>query len=195
MAEKPTQVGLLLSGGLDSSACLHFYKALGADVTCLTIDYGQMARTEELIAAQRVSAHYKAPLEIYRWVGHTAPLYGNIVGRNSFLLCGALLECRLRFNIIAIGIHSGTAYSDCSAEFVRMTQEMFDLYTGGIVQVGAPFVSWSKAEIWAFALESSVPIELTYSCEAGGESPCGNCISCKDKEGLHAIGKKTKPDS
>lgn len=69
--------------------------------------------------------------------------------------------------LISIGIHSGTNYSDCSELFVDKLQNIFDLYCDGKISIDAPFLEWTKSDIWKFATENDVPIHLTYSCEKG----------------------------
>jgi 7-cyano-7-deazaguanine synthase len=49
----------------------------------------------------------------------------------------------------------------------------------------APFVQWSKADVYSLALRLDVPLGLTHSCEASDE-PCGSCRSCVDREALLA---------
>jgi 7-cyano-7-deazaguanine synthase len=38
---------ILLSGGIDSMACVNFYKALNYEVECIFCDYGQPASISE----------------------------------------------------------------------------------------------------------------------------------------------------
>jgi 7-cyano-7-deazaguanine synthase len=79
--------------------------------------------------------------------------------------------------VIGIGIHAGTEYPDCSPAFVDAMQRLLDVYSGGEVQLDAPFLSWSKPEIWEYARRLGVPLDATYSCEFGPR-PCGQCLSC-----------------
>jgi 7-cyano-7-deazaguanine synthase len=37
----------------------------------------------------------------------------------------------------------------------------------------------SKAEIVRYGMALGAPLELTWSCYAGGERPCGVCDSCQ----------------
>jgi 7-cyano-7-deazaguanine synthase len=85
-----------------------------------------------------------------------------------------------------MGLHAGTAYIDCTPEFVETMRRSLELNTGGEVTLSAPFLTYSKADIFLLAREMSVPVNLTYSCERGG-GPCGECLSCKDRECLSAF--------
>jgi 7-cyano-7-deazaguanine synthase len=96
------------------------------------------------------------------------------------------MEFNEHASFFATGLHAGTAYGDCTSSFVALMQQVFDIYTDGICRVAAPFVEWTKKDIWDFCVEEQVPINLTYSCEVGGKVPCGLCLSCKDLEVLRA---------
>lgn len=177
---------VLLSGGIDSTATLAFYLELGCLPSALFVDYGQDAATRELAAAQRVAAHYRVPLQRIACPGKQRKGGGLILGRNALLLSVGLMELEFTRGIIAIGVHAGTRYFDCSARFVSAASAIFDGYTDGRVKIGAPFLEWSKPDIWAFCRDRGVPLSLTYSCELGREQPCGECDSCKDLEVLSA---------
>lgn len=181
-----TEVLVLLSGGLDSAACLHFYVALGRQVAAVFIDHGQPAADQEVSSAHAVAHHYRVPLRTHTWCGSTEKKVGSILGRNAFLLAAALMESTPTVSAIAIGVHAGTEYSDCSVAFLKTVQAVFDIYTERHVEVAAPFVEWTKPDVWEYVRSNNVPFELTYSCELGGATPCGACLSCQDREALHA---------
>ena len=178
------EVLVLLSGGLDSSACLQFYKQMGRQPCALFIDYDQAAAINEEQAAKAMADHFEVQLHIAQWRGVRSKSTGNITARNAFLLFAALMESPPEITTVAIGVHDGTEYTDCSATFIERIQSVYDLYTEGAVQVAAPFVSWNKSEVFAFAKANNLPVDLTYSCEAGGPSRCGKCLSCQDREAL-----------
>lgn len=70
--------------------------------------------------------------------------------------------------MIAIGIHEGPQYLDCSERFLKSIQAVVDGYADGRIRVAAPFLKWSKQIIWEFCKEVGVPVDSTYSCEKGG---------------------------
>ena len=53
---KAHECTVLLSGGLDSAACVNFYKDQGCKVSAIHFSYGQVAESNELDAACRVTA-------------------------------------------------------------------------------------------------------------------------------------------
>ena len=180
-----TPVLVLLSGGLDSTACLDFYLSQRCSVRALYFQYGQAAAKREREAAERVSHHYGVPLQVVACRGSGKKGKGEVLGRNAFLLSAAMMESA-GANIVAIGVHAGTSYYDCSPQFIEWMQRILDAYSSGCVRIGTPFLTWTKRDIWDYCLQRAVPLALTYSCELGMDQPCGQCLSCHDLEVLHA---------
>jgi 7-cyano-7-deazaguanine synthase len=177
---------VLLSGGTDSTALVHFYKTRGNNVSGLFIDFGQISGKREGDASELIANFYKIKLHKLKCSSINTWKSGYIPGRNAFLLHTALMNFPSKKGIIAIGIHSGTNYVDCDHSFAIMMQQSFDLYTDGQVNLGTPFIDWKKNEIYKYSQLNGIPLHLTYSCELGKEQPCGECNSCKDLEALNA---------
>lgn len=180
-------VYVLISGGIDSSAVLAYYLRLDYSVKALFIDYGQASIKQEFKAAKSISNYYRIPLlklkaEFFRSFNE-----GEILGRNAFFIFAALLMNQQRPYMIAIGIHSGSPYYDCSVNFIKYVQAILDGYSCGSVKIISPFINWDKVMIWEFCKKFNVPIELTYSCERGESHPCMECLSCKEREALNAL--------
>lgn len=180
------KVCVLLSGGIDSSACVAFYLKQNFSVRCMFIDYGQVAAQREFPSAKAIAKHYNVPFSRLTWSGIHKKNSGLVFGRNVFLLVSTLMEMPKYTGIIAIGAHSGTNYYDCAPAFFRKMQSIFDAYTKGRIQIGVPFLKWTKRDIMTFCRSYRVPLELTYSCERGLDQPCGQCLSCRDLEILNA---------
>jgi 7-cyano-7-deazaguanine synthase len=176
------EVLVLLSGGVDSAACVAFCLEVGRPTCGLFVDYQQPALKKEAASARHIADYFGIPLHRARWVGPRTKEVGLIPARNAVLLSAALMERPPTATAIAIGIHAGTPYVDCSPEFVSRMQRVYDLYFGSRVQIVAPFLEWAKSEIWSYARSKAIPFELTYSCEAGSEQPCGECASCLDRK-------------
>ena len=180
------KVLILLSGGIDSTACTHFYVKQGMNVSAIFVDYGQPAFHLERKAAHSVCNFYGIDLTEVKLSGFTAPQGGYILARNIFLLSTALMSSKLSLGSIVIGIHDGTPYVDCTEHFLALTRNIFDLYTDGRVALVAPFITYTKKDIYEYCKQFNVPLDLTYSCELGLPQPCGKCATCKDLELLHA---------
>jgi len=50
---------ILLSGGIDSTACIHYYLDGKFDVKAVFLDYGQKARVRELSSAKKIAKYYR----------------------------------------------------------------------------------------------------------------------------------------
>ena len=180
---------VLISGGIDSAACVHLFQKQQSRVRGIHIAYGQPADQRESAAASAIAAHYRIPLSTVYLVGSRHKVGGEIFGRNAFLLFTALMEIDIRPALLALGIHSGTPYPDCSPRFIATVQATIDLQCAGSIKVVAPFLEWAKSDIWRYCITEHVPLELTYSCELGLTQPCGKCSSCKDLETLRVCQK------
>ena len=109
-----------------------------------------------------------------------------VPGRNLMFLsiAGSLLD-----SVGAQAIIAGpnaidfSGYPDCTPAFFKSAAEALNRGTKQGVQEGievlAPLMRLTKAEIVKLAAELKVPFELTWSCYAGGGKPCGKCDSCK----------------
>lgn len=175
-------VVVLLSGGIDSMACVEFYLQQGYKVEGLFFDYGQPAIKAEKNAANRIATYYGLQLRAISIPHLHSNKFGEISGRNAVFAMFALGVNGYGTYKIAIGIHAGTSYSDCSVAFVERINSLYDLYTNGTVILEAPFVRWTKEQIISYCNDLSLPLELTFSCEFGSEKPCGECMSCLDRK-------------
>jgi 7-cyano-7-deazaguanine synthase len=176
---------VLLSGGVDSASCVAFYKRLGHNVSSVFVDYGQPVRDEERKSATAVAAHYAISLFTVHTSGPEISHAGEIIGRNAFLICTAVLFHPAHRGLLVLGIHQGTPYYDCSEAFAGDVGRIVDGCTNGKISLGTPFVKWTKQMVYEFALREQVPIDLTWSCEKGPTHACGHCLSCRDRETLH----------
>lgn len=179
-------VYILLSGGMDSAACVRYYSSLGRTMRAVFVDYGQAAAHLELASARAVARHYGVALDEMSVVGPRAFAVGEVPGRNALLVIAAAMCFPERSGVIALGIHAGSPYYDCTPRFVEAMNTILDGYTDGRVRCEAPFVEWGKADVWNYCQETAVPVALTYSCEAGQNPPCGRCLSCLDRRDLDA---------
>lgn len=179
---------ILFSGGLDSAACAHYLRKNGHSVRGLFVDYGQRAAGREQIAAERLSKFLDVRLSTVRLTSEQSFGTGEIRGRNAFLIFSCmLLGDRHHAQEIALGIHSGTSYYDCSPAFVEGINRLVAEYSDGCTRVLAPFIQWKKQEIFQYAVNEGIPVEVSYSCEAGALPPCGVCLSCRDRRMLFCL--------
>lgn len=176
---------VMLSGGVDSACLLALCAEQGCDTDAVFVEYGQAAAAPEATAAASVAAAFSVNLRQARVDIGPIPT-GEIPGRNALLVHLALALAAHGPVTVLLGIHAGTPYRDCSPAFVEAMQVSLDFHRDGTVQLAAPFATWPKPEVYAYARAASVPLELTYSCESGAIPPCGACPSCRDRELLNA---------
>lgn len=157
---------------------------MGHAVAAIFVDYRQPTRAKEEVSAKAVATHYNIPLEVIRCEVSEKNHTGEIRGRNAFLVSTALLFASMEKGAICLGIHKGTPYYDCSESFATDMARIVSGYTNGLVTLSLPFLNWSKQMIYQFAREANVPVRLTWSCEVGPVIPCGQCLSCMDREKL-----------
>lgn len=175
---------VLLSGGVDSAACMKFLQSQGFAVRALFIDYGQPAADLEQGAADSLSKLDSCPFEVVTVRGNSRFGSGELLGRNAFLIFTALFFLRGTPGVLALGLHSGTHYYDCSGAFLDLANRLVAEHTNGSLSVIAPFLTWSKKDVYRYFLESGLVLNQTYSCEAGEPAGCGTCLSCRDRQGF-----------
>jgi 7-cyano-7-deazaguanine synthase len=206
---------VLLSGGMDSATCLAIAARRGP-VLALTVSYGQRhlreLRSARALARQfGVRRHAVLTIPLAPLVRSSLtdpnvalPSHGVVTGRipstyvparNTILLALATAFAesqgadRIYFGANAID-YSG--YPDCRPEFVRAFNRLARKATragveGRPIRVVAPLQHASKAEIVRRGTRLGVPWKLTWSCYAGGRTPCGRCDSCRLRaEGFRA---------
>jgi 7-cyano-7-deazaguanine synthase len=209
---------VLLSGGLDSATVLAMAVADGWRCHALSIDYGQRHRVE-LEAAARVARalgaieHRVVPIDL-RVFGGSALTDDSIAvptsstpgipityvpARNTIFLALALAYAEVTASdAIFTGANAVdySGYPDCRPEFLAAFEKLANLATrraveGEPIEVKAPIVRMTKADIVRRGQELGVDFALTVSCynaDAEGRA-CGQCDSCRfRREGFAGAG-------
>lgn len=186
MVEKSqtNKVLILLSGGIDSTSLVHYYLSKGEKIEAIFFDYGQLSCEREYQSAIAISKHYDIQIQRVNLGFTIRDQKGEFYCRNALFVLAACSFLGNSASYISIGVHSGTPYYDSTPAFIRDTQTMLDGYFGGVFRITAPFLEFSKVQVYEYALRESVPIHLTYSCEMGRQEPCGICLSCIDRRML-----------
>lgn len=181
-----SSVLICCSGGIDSSALIHYYSRQHLAVTAILFDYGQSAYQEESKALDAIAHFYNTRVlrEGLR-PALTSPnkKNGELIGRNAIFILAALGYVGKSNSMISLGIHAGPpAYYDCSPRFVQHMQYLLDGYLAGAIVLDMPWLNFHKNDIVAWARTEGVPLDLTYSCQAGSAPPCGKCLSCLERK-------------
>jgi 7-cyano-7-deazaguanine synthase len=192
-----------LSGGLDSTCALAITPL--TDVAAVSFDYGQRHR-RELQAASAIAGRYGIAHRILdlRGLLHGSSLLGEqevpeghyaeetmratvVQGRNLLFAAAAIATMRPGDGLV-VGVHAGDhpIYPDCRPEFWQALDAVASSYQ---VEIAAPFVEISKAEVVQLGHQAGAPLELTWSCYQGGEFHCGRCGTCVERaEAFHLAG-------
>lgn len=210
---------VLLSGGLDSATCLAIARSQGFDCYCLSFNYGQRHRAELVAAARVVKAlgameHRVIDFGLAQFGGSAltdasiaVPTGGvqpgipvtYVPARNTIMLSLALAWAEvLGSHDIFVGVNAVdySGYPDCRPEFIAAFETLANLATkagveGQKLQVHAPLIDLSKAEIIRTGHALGVDYGLTVSCYQADELglACGVCDSCRLRaEGFTAAG-------
>lgn len=103
-----------------------------------------------------------------------------------FLATAASIALAKKCGVIYYGAHyddaAGSAYPDCSTEFNQAMNKAICEGSGRQLHIEAPFVGLSKKEVVRQGVTLRVPYHLTWSCYEGGETPCGTCGTCIDRQ-------------
>lgn len=169
---------VLLSGGIDSATATALMLREKWPVDAIFVDYGQPPADAERRASEAVARAFDLPWRELSVASLDVTPFVEMPGRNDMLI--SLAGVASPHSHIATGVHGGSPYADCSPSHVEAWQRLFDLQFGGGRQVVTPLIHMSKADVFAVAVELSVPVDLTWSCEAPS-GPCGNCFSCRDR--------------
>ncbi len=77
-------------------------------------------------------------------------------------------------------------YWDCTREFLQRINAVLALNRKEPVQIHAPFVDWSKADIVQRGQALGVDFAHTWSCYRGESKPCGECPTCVERANAFA---------
>ncbi len=197
-SKKSPSAVVLLSGGLDSATVLYWAKAQGFKCYCLIFDYGQLHKKEIIYAkkiAQASGSNYQIVKITFPWKGSALldkkiALPKKIVkgvpssyvaARNIVFLSFALSFAEtIKAQRIFIGAHAQdySGYPDCRPEFIAAFRRMAQKGMLEKVEISAPLLFKTKAQIIRLGQKLGVPFALTWSCYRGGRYPCGKCDSC-----------------
>ncbi len=185
----------LLSGGLDSSLMSVLAKEIGRNQIPLFVNYGQLNVEKEFNGARQHCDRFglSSPVRI------DIPNYGQTItsgitdsrkhivddaflpGRNMLLLLTAsAFAFQNSCTAVSLGLldESTALFPDQTDDFLISAEYTISKALGRKIEIVAPLRGFSKNDVVEMA--KSRGIEGTYSCHAGGEAPCGHCISCKE---------------
>ena len=207
---EPRKAVVLVSGGMDSAVTLALARDAGYTCHALSVAYGQRHASElaaaARIAAMLGAAEYKTVSVDLRSIGGSAltadiqvPEHSDAHGegdipatyvpaRNTVMLAIALGWAEtLGSSDLFCGVNAVdySGYPDCRPAFVEAFERLANLATragveGNALQVHAPLIAMSKADIVREGVRLGVDFSATVSCycaDADGRA-CGRCDAC-----------------
>ena len=199
---------VLLSGGMDSLTTAGVARRDGFELALIHFNYGQRTEEAELRAFNRIAAHFHVPKErqlvahtnFFLQAGGSALTSSTIPVPEAHLESKAIPVTYVPFrNAVLLSMAVGWAetlgaqrvyygavsqdssgYPDCRPTFVeafnRLVTEGTKPESG--IQVRAPLVDLTKADIVLLAKTLDLPLDLSWSCYSRNDLPCGTCDSC-----------------
>jgi 7-cyano-7-deazaguanine synthase len=210
---------VIMSGGLDSTTLLYWVIKQGYEPQVLSFNYGQRHRKElefakktceKLKVAHRIvdlssmhellqgsaltSEGIKIPEEHYSHESQKATIVPN---RNAIMLniaVGYAISIGAARVFYAAHYNDRAIYPDCRWEFVQSQNVTAKLANNNPeLEIIAPFVHKTKAEIVKIGSELGVPFEDTWSCYKGEEKACGVCGTCRERIEAFQLNKLRDP--
>jgi 7-cyano-7-deazaguanine synthase len=212
-AESP--IGLLFSGGLDSSILAGELCRQGHRVQPIYVVSQLFWEADELRSAKKFLKAIASPplreLAILQMPAHD--LYGNhwsvtgfdvpdadspdeavyLPGRNPLLLLKARMWCQLNgISRLAIGCLGSNPFVDASDEFFVALGTLLDQATDSIVEIIRPMARFSKRQLMQLGRE--LPLELTFSCIHPQDGlHCGQCNKCAERRAAFQLQETGDP--
>jgi len=204
MSSDSAAIGLLLSGGLDSSILLGHLLASGRRVRPLYIRSNLVWQAPELrhaecflaaVACSRLDPLVMLDLPLADLYGDFWAVTGQgtpdaqsadesvyLPGRNALLAIKALLWCQLHaIESLAIAVLQTSPFADAKAPFFEEFETTLAHATGQRVRLEYPFARLTKSAV--MRLGRDLPLQHTFSCIAPqGDVHCGQCNKCAERQ-------------
>ncbi|HCN78528.1 MAG TPA: 7-cyano-7-deazaguanine synthase QueC [Verrucomicrobiales bacterium] len=201
-----TRTLVLLSGGMDSTAALHWARREHEVAGAVSFDYGskhnareiELARWQceklgvphDVLALPFINEHFSSDLLLSGGnipEGHYADenMRRTVVPfRNGIMLaiaCGLAESRGARALVIAAHAGDHAIYPDCREEFMQAIAAAMRAGTYAGIELLRPFIHLDKAAIARLGHDLGVDFGMTWSCYKGGGIHCGVCGTCVER--------------
>ncbi len=201
---KPIAI-VAVSGGLDSAVATAIASE-NHSLALMHINYGNKTQKRELEAFHAISDFYNinrrfvADIDHLRKIGRSSLTDRNIPVENFNPNATGIPLTYVPFrnaNILSIAVSWGEAigagtiyvgmmeedsagYPDCTEAFIKAFNNMVKIGTRPEtnIELVAPLIHMSKADVIKKGVELGAPLELTWSCYRNEDEACGECESC-----------------
>ncbi len=186
---------ILLSGGIDSAVALAWTKRQSSELVALSFQY-HLRPFRERLAAYRLLETYPAklievPMRFLKEATDTNHAFagkvpeGYVANRNMIFYSIACHYAEMEECDAIVGGHTAEdqeAFPDAAGEFFRRFELLAnEALLAGKIKIEMPLGSMTKLEVLQKAVEWGIPLQHTWSCYWDGRSPCGTCISCRER--------------
>lgn len=180
-------IGILFSGGLESTCLVSHYKSLEYDISLVYIKYGYIWENIEIRYAKRIAKYYKVKLyELdYSRIFNTTQLglvknkKQNIIPlRNlSLLVSSALFFFNIGILKLAIGIQKDLNYPDTDEEYLYSIEKLISKGLNITFKIETPFYNDNKKTL--IEKYTDIPLKLIFSCTNPiNNKRCHSCYKC-----------------
>lgn len=184
---------VMLSGGIDSAVALVSAHLRRDEIYALSFRYHSRPFRERLAAYRlledypgkliEVSVPFLRPAQSH--ASATPIPEGYFSNRNMIFYSIAAHFAELHGCASIIAGHTAEDHQDfpdASVSFLdRLEALANEALVTGKIEIELPLASMSKLQVLEKAVEWSVPLHHTWSCYLDAPSPCGRCISCRER--------------
>ena len=195
------KIVVLASGGIDSALMLSMFKQQKHESIPLFFNYGQLALEKEWNACQTICEKMELKPFMMNIEGFGKlpsgltqshlDIYDDafLPTRNlTFVTLGAAYAYSNNADVVAIGLLSNPVFPDQTKEFIKNAEISISTSLGKKIHLLAPLIDLDKRDILNMAKDFPHSSE-TYFCHSGTETPCGKCISCRERIAAEATMK------
>ena len=187
------RIVVLASGGIDSALMISMFRKDEHEILPLHINYGHLAEEKEWECCKKICESHS--LEPFRMditgfgklpsglTDKTLDIYEKafLPTRNlTFITLGAAYAYSKSCDVVAIGLLSNPIFPDQTKDFIEKAQISISTALGKPLHILSPLIDLDKRDVLRLAEEFGLS-RITYYCHAGGETPCGKCISCRER--------------
>ncbi len=203
-SDRPIAV-VLLSGGMDSCVTAAVARQEHR-VALLHSSYGQRTEVREKRAFEEIAAFFNAPFRLaieqryMNSIGGSALTDASIAVPEAHLIAGQIPVTYVPFrnaHFLSVAVswaevlgarriyigaveQDSSGYPDCRPEYYQAFNEVIRLGTRPEthIEICAPLIAMSKADIIRRGMSLGAPLHLTWSCYQSSDLACGACDSC-----------------
>ena len=199
-----TSAVVLLSGGLDSAAALAWAHQQFNRILAITFDY-HLRPFRERLSVFRLLEHFSSrlievPLPFVKEAADVDSAFreksaqGYVSNRNLIFYSIAIHFAEMQNCDAVVGGHTAEDQEDFPDASLSFMKRLEDLSNQALqlnkIRIELPLAKYSKLQVLEKAIEWNVPLDCTWSCYWDQNSPCGECVSCKERADAFAqLGK------